>query len=36
VLDRIDEIVPPGVDVNRNDIYYVPSALDDPRRRRRP
>jgi aryl-alcohol dehydrogenase-like predicted oxidoreductase len=36
VLDRIDEIVPPGVDINRNDIYYVPSALDDPRQRRRP
>ncbi|WP_329139340.1 aldo/keto reductase [Streptomyces sp. NBC_01476] len=34
VLDRIDEIVPPGVDVNTNDIMFVPSALGDKRSRR--
>ncbi|MFD8869151.1 aldo/keto reductase [Streptomyces sp. NPDC059590] len=37
VLDRIDEIVPPGTDLNRADSYYVPPALaDKARRRRRP
>jgi aryl-alcohol dehydrogenase-like predicted oxidoreductase len=35
VLDRIDEIVPPGTDVNVNDLYNVPSALADKRLRRR-
>jgi aryl-alcohol dehydrogenase-like predicted oxidoreductase len=34
VLDRIDEIVPPGTDLNHNDLMYVPSALDDKRARR--
>ena len=29
VLDRIDEIVPPGTNVNVNDIDNVPSALAD-------
>ena len=37
VLERIDEIVPPGTDLNRADSYYVPPALSDPTlRRRRP
>ena len=35
VLDRIDEIVPPGTNLNDNDIYYVPSVLTDERLRRR-
>jgi len=35
VLDRIDEIVPPGTDINRLDADYVPSALADKRLRRR-
>ena len=35
VLDRIDEIVPPGTDLNRADSYYTPPALADPSRRRR-
>ncbi|MGX7680279.1 aldo/keto reductase [Jatrophihabitans sp. DSM 45814] len=35
VLDRIDEIVPPGMNVNDNDIYNVPSALTDKKLRRR-
>ncbi|WP_329459126.1 aldo/keto reductase [Streptomyces sp. NBC_01497] len=34
VLDRIDEIVPPGTDLNHNDRMFVPSALDDKRARR--
>jgi aryl-alcohol dehydrogenase-like predicted oxidoreductase len=36
VLDRIDEIVPPGTDVTRLDQAYLPPALLDPRLRRRP
>jgi len=24
LLDRIDEIVPPGVNLNQDDIYYTP------------
>ncbi len=35
VLDRIDEIVPPGVDVNPDDIFYDAPALLDKRLRRR-
>ncbi|MEP6462287.1 MAG: aldo/keto reductase [Frankiaceae bacterium] len=35
VLDRIDEIVPPGVTLSRVDEGYVPPALDDPFLRRR-
>ncbi|MEV6317558.1 aldo/keto reductase [Streptomyces sp. NPDC051776] len=35
VLDRIDEIVPPGTDLNRDDSYYVPPALADSTLRRR-
>ncbi|MFI7680733.1 aldo/keto reductase [Actinophytocola sp. NPDC049390] len=35
VLDRIDEIVPPGTDLNRADSYYVPPALADATLRRR-
>ncbi|MFC4858082.1 aldo/keto reductase [Actinophytocola glycyrrhizae] len=35
VLDRIDEIVPPGTDLNRADSYYVPPALADAALRRR-
>jgi aryl-alcohol dehydrogenase-like predicted oxidoreductase len=35
VLDRIDEIVPPGTDVNHQDIYYTPPSLADKRLRRR-
>ncbi|HEY0454454.1 aldo/keto reductase [Actinophytocola sp.] len=35
VLDRIDEIVPPGTDLNPADSYYVPPALADRSLRRR-
>ncbi|GAA2061136.1 aldo/keto reductase [Streptomyces albiaxialis] len=35
VLDRIDEIVPPGTDLNSDDFYYTPPALEDPALRRR-
>jgi aryl-alcohol dehydrogenase-like predicted oxidoreductase len=35
VLDRIDELVPPGVDVNPADAGYVPPSLADPNARRR-
>ncbi len=35
VLDRIDEIVPPGVTLSRHDLGYVPPALSDPFLRRR-
>jgi aryl-alcohol dehydrogenase-like predicted oxidoreductase len=35
VLDRIDEIVPPGTDLNKADSYYTPPALTDPSLRRR-
>jgi aryl-alcohol dehydrogenase-like predicted oxidoreductase len=36
VLDRIDEIVPPGTDVGTLDQSYVPPALQSPGLRRRP
>ncbi|MCX2953983.1 aldo/keto reductase [Lentzea sp. NEAU-D7] len=36
VLDRIDEIVPPGTDLGTLDIAYVPPALANPALRRRP
>ena len=36
VLDRIDEIVPPGTDVGVLDQAYRPPALEDPGLRRRP
>jgi aryl-alcohol dehydrogenase-like predicted oxidoreductase len=36
LLDRIDEIVPPGTDVGTLDQTYVPPALLDPAARRRP
>lgn len=36
ILDRIDEIVPPGTDVGRLDQAYQPQALTDPNLRRRP
>jgi aryl-alcohol dehydrogenase-like predicted oxidoreductase len=35
VLDRIDEIVPPGVTLSRFDAGYVAPAVSDPSRRRR-
>jgi aryl-alcohol dehydrogenase-like predicted oxidoreductase len=35
VLDRVDAIVPPGTDVNHDDVYYTPPALEDKRLRRR-
>jgi aryl-alcohol dehydrogenase-like predicted oxidoreductase len=35
ILDRIDEIVLPGTDLNRADNYYVPPALSDSSLRRR-
>ncbi|MGW3622124.1 aldo/keto reductase [Streptomyces sp. NPDC000880] len=35
VLDRIDEIVPAGTDLNRDDSYYTPPALADKSLRRR-
>ncbi|WP_329138661.1 aldo/keto reductase [Streptomyces sp. NBC_01476] len=36
ILDRIDEIVPPGTDVGTLDQAYVPPALQQPGLRRRP
>jgi aryl-alcohol dehydrogenase (NADP+) len=36
MLDRIDEIVPPGTDVGALDQAYQPPALEDPSLRRRP
>jgi aryl-alcohol dehydrogenase-like predicted oxidoreductase len=36
VLDRIDEIVPPGVDLNATDVGWVPAAIADASLRRRP
>jgi hypothetical protein len=36
VLDRIDEIVPPGVDLLNEDRVYVPPSLLDASLRRRP
>ncbi len=36
VLDRIDEIVPPGTNLNRPDGGYQPPALTTPSLRRRP
>jgi hypothetical protein len=36
VLDRIDEIVPPGTDIGTLDQAYVPPALQDTKLRRRP
>jgi aryl-alcohol dehydrogenase (NADP+) len=36
ILDRIDEIVPPGTDVGVLDQAYQPAALTDPDLRRRP
>ncbi len=36
ILDRIDEIVPPGTDVGTLDQAYVPPAIQDPGLRRRP
>ena len=35
ILDRIDEIVPPGTNLNQEDIYYTPRPLADKRLRRR-
>lgn len=35
LLDRIDEIVPPGTDLNTADSYYLPPALADSSLRRR-
>jgi aryl-alcohol dehydrogenase-like predicted oxidoreductase len=36
ILDRIDEIVPPGSDVGRLDMAYNPPAVVQPALRRRP
>jgi aryl-alcohol dehydrogenase-like predicted oxidoreductase len=36
ILNRIDEIVPPGTDIGTLDQAYLPPALQDPRLRRRP
>jgi aryl-alcohol dehydrogenase (NADP+) len=36
LLDRIDEIVPPGTDIGSLDQAYLPPALLDPALRRRP
>jgi aryl-alcohol dehydrogenase-like predicted oxidoreductase len=36
VLDRIDEIVPPGTDLNLTDVGWVPAAIADASLRRRP
>ena len=35
MLDRIDEIVPPGTDLNRLEADYTPPALADKALRRR-
>ncbi|MFI6498042.1 aldo/keto reductase [Nonomuraea typhae] len=35
VLDRVDEIVPPGTTLNNTDMHHTPPALADPRARRR-
>ena len=35
VLDRIDEIVPPGTNLNSPDRGWEPPSLTDPARRRR-
>ncbi|MDQ6927818.1 MAG: aldo/keto reductase, partial [Actinomycetota bacterium] len=36
VLDRIDELVPPGTNINSSDAGYVPPDLGEPSLRRRP
>jgi aryl-alcohol dehydrogenase-like predicted oxidoreductase len=36
VLDRIDEIVPPGVDLNETDVGWVPESIANASLRRRP
>jgi hypothetical protein len=36
VLDRIDEIVPPGIDLNHTDVGWVPAAIEQAALRRRP
>jgi aryl-alcohol dehydrogenase-like predicted oxidoreductase len=36
ILDRIDEIVPPGTDIGTLDQAYVPPAIEQPSLRRRP
>ncbi len=36
VLDRIDELVPPGTNVNPGDAGYTPPSLTEPSKRRRP
>jgi hypothetical protein len=36
IIDRIDEIVPPGTDIGKLDQAYQPPALTDPGLRRRP
>jgi aryl-alcohol dehydrogenase (NADP+) len=36
ILDRIDEIVPPGTDVGTLDQVYQPPAMQNPGLRRRP
>jgi aryl-alcohol dehydrogenase-like predicted oxidoreductase len=36
ILDRIDEIVPPGINLNPRDAGYVPPAIEFPELRRRP
>ncbi len=36
VLDRIDEIAPPGTDAGPNDVAYTPPAISSERLRRRP
>jgi hypothetical protein len=36
ILDRIDEIVPPGTDVGSLDQAYLPPAIERPSLRRRP
>lgn len=35
-LDAIDDIVPPGIDLNATDVGWVPSAIAEPALRRRP
>ena len=35
VLDRIDDLVPPGTDLNPDDAFYIPPAIANPALRRR-
>jgi hypothetical protein len=36
ILDRVDEIVPPGTNLNPGDAGWIPPSLTDASKRRRP